>query len=61
MKKRIEERINLRHKNKSKYVQKLMRFNKNDRKGEQDSINELNQIRKKELEKVDPELIDEIS
>lgn len=51
--KRALERISLRHKTKSRHIQDLMRFSKGSKNKIQDSINELNRIRKEQLERLD--------
>lgn len=60
-KNRIKERINLRHKTKNKHIQNLLRFNKNEKNNIQKSINEVNEIRAQQLEKINDKMIDEIS
>jgi U3 small nucleolar RNA-associated protein 14 len=51
MKNRIQERISLRHNTKNKHIQNLLRFSKFNKDSVQDAINEVNQIRHKQLEK----------
>lgn len=60
-KNRIKERITLRHKTKNKHIQNLLRFNKNEKNGIQSSINEVNELRAKQLEKVNEHMLDDIS
>ena len=60
-KKRIKERITLRHKTKNKHIQNLLRFNRSEKNGIQSSINEVNETRRKELERVNQDMLEQIS
>lgn len=51
----------MRHKIKNKHIQDLMRFQKGDKNVVQNSINELNKIRREQLEKLNDELLKDIS
>lgn len=63
MKNRIKERINLRHNSKNKHIQNLLRFSKYNKDGVQEAMNEVNQIRQKQLErnKIDEEILGNLS
>lgn len=50
-KQRIKERLTLRHKTQGKHIKDLVRFMKGDKNSIQQSINEVNEIRKRQLEK----------
>lgn len=58
---RIKERITLRHSTKSKHIQNLLKFNKNEKATVQQSINEINALKQKQMERVNEEMIEEIS
>jgi len=53
-KKRAEERVSLRHKNKSKHIKNILRYG-GDKKSAVQSVNDLAQMRKEILKKLDPE------
>ena len=55
--KRIKERISLRHNSKNKHIQNLLRFNRSEKNGIQTTMNEVNEIRRKELERVNQNLL----
>lgn len=63
MKNRIKERINLRHNSKNKHIQNLLRFSKYNKDGVQEAMNEVNQIRQKQLERnrIDEEILGNLS
>lgn len=60
-KQRIHERITLRHKSKNKHIQELLRFSKGNKNSIQDSINEVNKIRREQLEKVNEAFLEKMS
>lgn len=60
-KQRIHQRITLRHKTKNKHIQDLLRFSKGNKNTIQDSINEVNRIRRQQLEKVNETFLDKMS
>lgn len=61
MKQRIKERITLRHSTKSKHIQNLLRFNRNEKNSIQNTINEINDLRHKNLEKLNEDMMEEVS
>lgn len=48
-KKRIKERITLKHSSKTKHIKNLLRFNRNEKNSIQASINQINNIRHREM------------
>lgn len=60
-KQRIHERITLRHKSKNRHIQDLLRFSKGNKDSIQDSINEVNKIRREQLEKVNEAFLEKMS
>lgn len=61
MKRRIEERITLRHRTKTRHIQDLLRFSKNSKDTIQESLNKVNAIRRQQLEKITDEVADNLS
>ena len=59
--KRIQERISLRHKTKTKHIQDMMRFQKGNKNAIQNEINDLNRIRREQLEKLNQEMLEDLS